>query len=201
MCGRYSLHSNPEVIALQFHLASVPRLAAQYNIAPSAEVLVVKREGAAIARWDVKLKNVRGDTLAERPVFRKAYLERRCLVPANGFYEWKRAGLKQPWYFRPAAEELFAFAAVWDRRHDLESCSVITTAANGVVVPIHDRMPVIIAREDYAAWLQGDEGLLRPAPQDAMRGYPVSFAVNRAANDSPALIAPLASEVQRGIFD
>jgi putative SOS response-associated peptidase YedK len=201
MCGRYSLHSNPDVIELQFHLASVPKLAPRYNIAPAADVLIVRRDGASIARWDPKLKNARAEGLAQRPAFRDAYLRRRCLVPANGFYEWKRTGAKQPWYIRPANDELFAFAALWEKRRDLESCSVITTDANPAVASIHDRMPVIIAREDYAGWLEGEEGLLRPAPQGALRCYPVSYSVNRAANDSPALIAPLASEIQKGIFD
>jgi putative SOS response-associated peptidase YedK len=201
MCGRYSLHSNPDVIALQFGLDSVPGLAPRYNIAPSADVLIVKPDGASIARWDPRLKNARAETLAERRAFRDAYLRRRCLVPANGFYEWKRTGAKQPWYIRPAAEELFAFAALWEKWRDLESCMVITTDASPAMASIHDRMPAIIAREDYAGWLQGEEGLLQPAPQGAIRCYPVSFAVNRAANDSPALIAPLASEIQKGIFD
>jgi putative SOS response-associated peptidase YedK len=201
MCGRYSLHSSPEVIALQFALDSVPGLAPHYNIAPAADVLIVKRDGASIARWDAKLKNARAETLAERRAFREAYSSRRCLVPANGFYEWKRTGAKQPWYIRPANDELFAFAALWEKRPGLESCTVITTDANPAVASIHDRMPVIIAREDYAAWLHGEEGLLRPAPQGALRCYPVGYAVNRAANDSPALIAPLASEIQKSIFD
>jgi putative SOS response-associated peptidase YedK len=201
MCGRYSLHSNAEAIALQFGLESLPAFAPHYNIAPSADVLIVKRDRASIARWDAKLKNARAETLAERRAFREAYSSRRCLVPANGFYEWKRSGAKQPWYIRPADDELFAFAALWEKQPDHQSCTVITTDANPAVASIHERMPVIIAREDYAAWLQGEEGLLRPAPHGALRCYPVSYAVNRAANDSPALIAPLASEIQKSIFD
>jgi putative SOS response-associated peptidase YedK len=201
MCGRYSLHSNPDVIALQFGLDRVPQFVPRYNIAPDMDVLIVRRDGASTARWSQRLKNLRAETVAERPAFRDAYLRRRCLVPANGFYEWKRTGAKQPWYIRPANDELFAFAALWDKRGELESCSVLTAAANSAVAPIHDRMPVLIAREDYGRWLQGEEGLLRSAPQSALRCYPVGYAVNRAANDSAALIAPLASEIQKGFFD
>ena len=213
MCGRYSLHSNPEVVALQFGLESVPDFAPRYNIAPAAEVLIVKQDGASIARWGLiprwakdpalglKLNNARAETLSAKGSFRDAYFRRRCLIPANGFYEWKRTGAKQPWYIRPANDELFAFAALWDKRGELQSCSVLTAAANSAVAPIHDRMPVLIAREDYGRWLQGEEGLLRSAAQSALRCYPVGYAVNRAANDSPALIAPLASEIQKSIFN
>ena len=214
MCGRYSLHSNPDVVALQFGLESVPEFAPRYNIAPTAEALIIKPEGAAVARWGliprwakdpsigVKLNNARAETLSGKASFRDAYFRRRCLIPANGFYEWKRAGaLKQPYYLRPANDELFAFAGLWERWRDIESFTVITTGANVTMGSIHDRMPVIIAPEHYAGWLHGEEGLLRPAPPAAIRCHPVSEAVNRAANDSPALIAPLASEVQKSIFD
>jgi putative SOS response-associated peptidase YedK len=200
MCGRYALHSSPEVVALQFGLAQVPDFAPRYNIAPAAAALIVRSDGAALARWGLKgsMHNARAETLGVKPSFRKAYHQRRCLVPANGFYEWKRAGaLKQPYYVRPAAADLFAFAGLWD----LDSFAVITTAANTAVGAIHDRMPVIIAPEQYAGWLHGDEGLLRPAPHGAIRCYPVSAAVNRAANESPGLIAPLDSEAQHGLFD
>ena len=214
MCGRYSLHSNPEVIALQFGLESVPDIAPRYNIAPTADVLVVKPEGAAIARWGLiprwaddpaiglKLNNARAETLSGKASFRNAYFRRRCLIPANGFYEWKREGaLKQPYYIHPANDELFAFAGLWEKWRDIDTCTVITTEANVTMGSIHDRMPVIIAREHYAGWLHGEEGLLRPPAAAAIRFYPVSPAVNQAANESPALIAPLASRVQKSIFD
>jgi putative SOS response-associated peptidase YedK len=212
MCGRYSLHSNPDVIALQFGLESVPDIAPRYNIAPTADVLVVKQDGAALARWGLiprwakdpaiglKLNNARAETLSAK--FRTAYFRRRCLIPANGFYEWKREGaLKQPYYIQPANDELFAFAGLWERWQDIETCTVITTQANVTMGSIHDRMPVIIAREHYAGWLHGEEGLLRPPAATAIRCYPVSPAVNQAANESPALIVPLASEIQKSIFD
>jgi putative SOS response-associated peptidase YedK len=212
MCGRYSLHSNPDVIALQFGLESVPDIAPRYNIAPTAQVLLVKPDGAALARWGLiprwakdpaiglKLNNARAETLSQK--FRTAYFRRRCLIPANGFYEWKREGaLKQPYYIQPANDELFAFAGLWEKWQDLETCTVITTEANVTMGSIHDRMPVIISPEHYAGWLHGEEGLLRPAAPTAIRCYPVSPAVNHAANESPALIAPLESQVQKSIFD
>jgi putative SOS response-associated peptidase YedK len=204
MCGRYALHSNPDVVALQFGLESVPDFAPRYNIAPTAEALIVKRDGAALARWGFKgkMNNARAETLSERAAFREAYLRRRCLVPANGFYEWKREGVvKQPYYIHPAGAELFAFAALWETWRGIDTCTVITTGANATMRSIHDRMPVIIAPDHYAGWLHGEDGLLRPAAEDAIHCYPVSVAVNHAANESPALIAPLRSEVQRSIFD
>jgi putative SOS response-associated peptidase YedK len=214
MCGRYSLHSNPDVVALQFGLESLPDFAPRFNIAPTADVLIVKQDGAKMARWGLiprwakdpaiglKLNNARAETLSANGSFRDAYFRRRCLIPANGFYEWKRAGrVKQPYYIRPANDELFAFAGLWETWQDIDTCTVITTEANITMGTIHDRMPVIVSREQYAGWLHGEEGLLRPAVPGAIRCYPVSPEVNRAANESPELIAPLESEIQKSIFN
>lgn len=214
MCGRYALHSSPDVVALQFGLDSPPEFTPRYNIAPAAELLIVKRDGAALARWGLvprwagdssigaKLTNARAETLSQKHSFRDAYHRRRCLIPANGFYEWRRQGtLSQPYYVHPADGELFAFAGLWDSWRGTETCTIVTTQANATMRSIHERMPVIIAAEHYAGWLHGEEGLLRPAPAGAIRCYPVSAAVDRAANGSPALIAPLGSEVQKSIFD
>ena len=200
MCGRYALHSSPEVLALQFGLESLPAFPPRYNIAPTARALIVKRSGATLAHWGLQgtMHNARAETLAVKPSFRGAYHLRRCLVPANGFYEWKREGaLRQPYYVQPAGAQLFAFAGLWDD----ETFAVITTQANIVMGAIHDRMPVIIAPEHYAGWLHGEEGLLRPAPHGAIRCHPVSSAVNRPAGESPALIAPIESAVQKSLFD
>lgn len=196
MCGRYSLHSSPDVVALQFGLESLPVFAPRYNIAPTAEVLIVKRDGAALARWGLvprwsedpaigaRLNNARAETFGEKHSFRDAYHRRRCLIPANGFYEWKRRGaLQQPYYVQPADGELFAFAGLWETWRDSDTCTIVTTEANATLRPIHDRMPVIIAPEHYAGWLHGEEGLLRPAPAGAIRCY------------------PMRSEVQKSIFD
>jgi putative SOS response-associated peptidase YedK len=196
MCGRYALHANPEVIALQFGLDTVPELAPRYNIAPATEVLIVRDGKASLAHWGLRRKfaNLRAETLAQK--FPGPYRNGRTLVPASGFYEWQsRAGRKQPYYFSPADGALLALAAVWEN----DSFSLITTEPNATLRNIHDRMPVIIGREDYGAWLSGEEGLLRPAPDNALKVYPVGTAVNRAANDVAQLIQPV--DLPRGLFD
>ena len=183
MCGRYALHSNPEVIALQFHLQAVPPFAPRYNIAPAAEVLAVKPEGAVLLRWGWRGKahNLRAETTRA---------SRRCLVPADGFYEWQRVGAgKQPFYVRPAHDPLFGFAGVWDG----ETCAILTVAANGALRGIHHRMPAIVAPRDYARWLAGDEGLLAPAPDASVLAHPVGAQINSGAAESPRLIEPIDS--------
>lgn len=219
MCGRYALHSRPEVIALAFGLSEVPAsIVPRFNIAPTTEVLIVrlKPDGArepALVRWGLlprwakdpklaaKLNNARGETVAEKPSFRDAYRKRRCLVPANGFYEWRRVeSRKQPYYIYPAQGEMFAFAGLWERWEGaggpLETCTVVTTAANAAMQAIHDRMPVILASQDYARWLDCGASadvadLLAPCAPEAIRVHAVSTAVNRASNDVPELIGPL----------
>jgi len=196
MCGRYALHANPEVIALQFGLDAVPEFAPRYNIAPATEVLIVRGGKASLAHWGLRRKfaNLRAETLAQK--FPGPYRNGRVLVPASGFYEWQStAGRKQPYYFFPADGALLALAAVWEN----DSFSLITTEPNATLRNIHDRMPVIIGRGDYAAWLAGGDGLLRPAPDDALRVRPVGMAVNQAAHDSPRLIEPV--ELPRTLFD
>lgn len=204
MCGRYALHASPQVVALQFGLEQVPAFAPCYNIAPGAAALIVKPAGACLAHWGFKgtMHNARAETLAVKLSFRAAYHRRRCLVPASGFYEWKRAGtISQPYYVQPSGRPLFAFAGLWETWDDRQAFTLVTTEANATLRAVHDRMPLIIAPEHYAGWLHGEEGLLRPAPPGAIRCHPVSPAVNRAGLDSPALITPLGSEIQRGIFD
>ena len=185
MCGRYALHSSPDVVALQFHLAAVPVFAPRYNIAPAAQVLVVRPDGASLLKWGWRGKahNLRAETATTR---------RRCLLPASGFYEWRRVGAgKQPYYVRPAREALFGFAGIWDG----ETCAVLTLEANQALAAIHHRMPAIIAPQDYARWLGGEEGLLAPAPEDTALAYPVSNAINSGAAESAQLIEPLPSGV------
>ena len=193
MCGRYALHANPDVIALQFGLQSVPEFRASFNIAPAADILVVREKKASRARWGLRGKfvNLRAETVAAR--FRSSG---RCLVPASGFYEWKSEGRrKQPFYFRPAAEPLLAFAALWER----DTCSLITTEPDDVVGKIHDRMPLLVPRKSYADWLAGDETLLLTPVKTELVAHPVGLAVNQAVNDSPRLIEPV--ELARGLFD
>ena len=192
MCGRYALHAKPEVVALQFGLESVPSFKPSYNIAPAAEILVV-RERAALARWGLRGKfvNLRAET-----VLAKFAASGRCIVPASGFYEWKAEGRrKQPFYFRPTDEPLIAFAALWER----DTCSLITTEPDAVVGKVHDRMPLLLPRAAYSAWLAGDRSILEKPLPLALTAHPVSTAVNQAANDSAALIEPV--ELARGLFD
>lgn len=193
MCGRYALHANPEVVRLQFGLDSVPDFRRSYNIAPAVEILVVRNASASLARWGLRGRfvNLRAET-----VLSKFRTSGRCLVPASGFYEWKVEGSrKQPYYFSPQDEALFAFAALWER----DTCTLITTAPNAQVRAIHDRMPLMLARNEYREWLAGENHLLEIIPQVPMVVHPVAMAVNQAANDSPRLIEPV--ELARGLFD
>ncbi|HZO02736.1 MAG TPA: SOS response-associated peptidase [Burkholderiales bacterium] len=193
MCGRYALHANPEVVALQFQLDAAPEFGPRYNIAPATDILVVRERKASLARWNLRGRfvNLRAETV--RAKFRRSG---RCLVPASGFYEWKAEGArKQPYYFFPKNEALFGFAALWE--HD--TCSLITTDPNAVIGQVHDRMPLIVAPAGYAAWLAGDESILETSPEIEIAGHPVGMAVNSAANDSPKLLEPV--ELARGLFD
>jgi putative SOS response-associated peptidase YedK len=193
MCGRYALHANPEVIALQFALESVPDFAPRYNIAPATQVVVVRGKKAQLARWGMRgrFTNLRAETV--RAKFKDSG---RCIVPASGFYEWQaRGGRKQPFYFYPQRDALFGFAALWER----ESCSLITTEPSSVMDGIHDRMPLILAKESYDAWLAGEDDAPCVIAAQEIRVHPVSMAVNQAANDTPQLIAPV--ELERGLFD
>jgi putative SOS response-associated peptidase YedK len=213
MCGRYALHASPEVVALQFALDGAPELKPSYNVCPGTEITVVRvgREGRRVARqhrWGLvphwardpsignKLANARGESLLQRPAFRDAFRRWRCLVPASGFYEWQSAGgRKQPWYFMPKGEPLFALAGITSLWNGMRSVSLITTEPNRVMEPIHDRMPVIVAPQDYAAWLDpaSDDvpaltALVRPYPAERMSARPVSTRVSRPENDDAALI-------------
>lgn len=203
MCGRYSLHANPEVIALMFGLSEIPACQPRYNIAPTAQVLIVRENEAAMVRWGLvprwakdpsvgaRMNNARAETVAEKPSFREAYRKRRCLIPANGFYEWKlENGLKQPYYVHPAGGELFAFAGLWEQWNDLQTCAIITTEANEKMAAVHDRMPVILDRKDYPGWLAGAEDLLHPCPSNVIDIRRVSRAVNNARNEDPSLVEP-----------
>jgi putative SOS response-associated peptidase YedK len=212
MCGRYALHANPEVVALQFGLDHAPQFRRSYNICPGGEVLVVTNKGARPHRWGLiphwakdpaisnKLANARAESIEERPAFRDAFRQWRCLVPASGFYEWQTiAGRKHPWYFKPRDAELFALAGITALWKGIRSVSLITTAPNALMEPIHDRMPVIIRPEDYAAWFNEPSiELLAPYPAERMAAWPVSPRVSRPENDDPALIeesAPVQSRL------
>ena len=219
MCGRYELHTHPAAIALAFGLTAVPELRPRYNIAPLTDVPVVRvsshgeRELVTL-RWGMvprwardpsigsKIINARAETLAVRHSFRMPYRRHRCLLPCNGFYEWMVvAGTpqKQPVHIGRQDGGLFALGGLYERwlspeGEVLDTCTIVTTAANTLLARVHERMPLVIAPEDYARWLDPatDEvpDLLRPASADAMTYYPVSTRVNAARNDGPSLIAP-----------
>lgn len=212
MCGRYALHATPEVIALQFGLAGAPQLKPRYNITPGTDLLVVGPAGAARKRWGLvpawakdpsignRLANARAETVAEKPSFRQAFRRARCLVPASGYYEWQAvAGGKQPWYFTEKSGAPFGLAGLAERwvgpDGPLDTVCLITTEPNALAARVHDRMPVIIAPADYAAWLDPANGraggLMRPYPESAMEAWPVSRRVNTPREDDAALISPL----------
>ena len=203
MCGRYALHSNPDVVALLFGLSDVPAYQPRYNIAPTAQVLVVREGGAAMVKWGLvprwakdpsmgaRMNNARAETVAEKPSFREAYRKRRCLIPANGFYEWRlEGGGKQPYYIHPSGGALFAFAGLWEQWNDLQTCAVITTESNDKMAAVHERMPVIVSPAEYATWLAGGAIPLRPCPSSAIDVHRVGRAVNNARNEAPSLVEP-----------
>jgi putative SOS response-associated peptidase YedK len=219
MCGRASLTAGPEEIEEAFGLAAIPALSPRYNIAPSEPVLAVRptegREREAVfLRWglirpgseDAKAPiNLRIES-ATRGAMRATLRERRCIVPLTGFYEWQRAGkARQPFNVRRKDGRVFGIAGLWDRLQSgdlpaLESCLVLTTAANEVVRPIHDRMPVILDPASYGAWLdpaprEGRDVLagLQLLPEEALESYTVSPLVNRAGVEDPRCLEPARS--------
>jgi len=195
MCGRYALHANPEVVRLQFGLASAPEFAPRYNVCPGTPILAIRGSPAraTLLPWSSKPPNARGETVAEKPMFASAFRGFRCLVPASGFYEWKSAGgRKQPYYISPGENSLFGLAGIVVLWKGERRVTLITTAPNDLMCEIHDRMPVILAREDYGTWLDpanpDARGFLRPYPAARMRAHAVSPRVNRPENDDAALI-------------
>ncbi len=220
MCGRYTLTTPVGDLVEQFDIDEYPAsLAASYNVAPTREVAALLVEGdkrkLEMLRWGLvpswakdpsignKMINARAETVSEKPSFRKAFAERRCLVLADGFYEWQKTnGQKQPYYIHMKDGSPFAFAGLWEIWRDgeeLRSCTIITTDANGLVGEIHHRMPVILLPEDYEMWLDPDfeekealASVLRPYPGEVMEAYPVSRRVNSPGNDEPACIQPTA---------
>ncbi len=218
MCGRYTL---VEVDGLQRRFAleaPLPEVPARYNVAPTQTMPVVTRHSPnhlELMRWGLipswakdptvgnRMINARAETVAERPAYKRALERRRCLIPASGFYEWKQTEHgKVPYYIHLTDEPLFAFAGLYEnwKAPDetwVRSYTIITTSANDLMAPLHNRMPVILDREDEDLWLDPDATeperllpLLRPYPARRMAAYPVSRAVNSPTNDSPTLITP-----------
>ncbi len=223
MCGRFTLTADQDSFEDRFSLTGfdlgwVP----SFNIAPTQEVLTVTNDGSEnrpeLMRWGLvpswakdpkignRMINARSETLTEKPSFRTAFKRRRCLIPADGFYEWKREGkAKKPMLITANPGGLFAFAGLWEtwKQPDgswLLTCAIITTSANEFMASIHDRMPVILPREFEASWLDPEEQdtamlseLLLPYDSDRMEGYEVSTLVNSPRNNFPEVIEPVAT--------
>ena len=223
MCGRFSLGADAARLAAQFDLFEAPAWTPRYNIAPtqSAPTIVIasadSRRRFTLHRWGLipswakdpaigtQMINAQAETVATKPAFRAAFRKRRCLVLADGFYEWGQQGRqKQPYHIRLRDGRPFAIAGLWERWEGaggtpITSCTLLTMAANDLIGEFHHRMPVILDPGDYDLWLDPGvqdaerlEPLLRPYPPDQMRAYPVSARVNNPAHDDPDCIAPLA---------
>ena len=222
MCGRYALIASAPRLARLLGLIDLPELPPRYNIAPTQAVTVVRathpggRE-LVMMRWglipawsktpgkDYRMVNAKAETLAQRPAFRTAYRRRRCLIPADGFYEWKQLpGRKQPYYVAMKDGAPFVFAGLWERwrgadEQIIDSCTIITTEPNDMVADIYNRMPAILEEKDYDAWLDPEQqdtrpldALLRPYEASALTATPVSTHVNNPRNDDPRCMEPLA---------
>ena len=221
MCGRYTLATPVERLAEEFGFEkSSVELPQSYNVAPTQGVAAVLEEGGVrrleLLGWGLippwaddpqigsRMINARSETAPEKPSFRRAFRERRCLIPADGFYEWQRTnGAKQPFYIHMEDGRPFAFAGLWESwgrggEGEIRTCTILTTGANAVVGEIHERMPVILAPDAYDVWLdpssERDEltGLLAPYPEDEMEAYPVSRFVNSPSNNDPRCVEPAA---------
>jgi putative SOS response-associated peptidase YedK len=221
MCGRYTITSAPEAIRALFRYPERPNFPPRYNVAPTQPIPIVRLvEGErhfALVRWgllpswvkDPKtftlLINARGESVVDKPAFRAAMRRRRCLIPADGFYEWKAVGgRKQPYFVRLKSGAPMAFAGLWEcwtgpNGEELETAAIVTTDANRMLSAIHSRMPVIVPPEGFDLWLNCAEvdaqtaaALIAPAPDDLLEAYEVSTAVNRTANDNAKLVERLA---------
>ena len=219
MCGRFTLFADPAELQDVFPDVTFPeRWTPRYNIAPGQPVLVLPNDGTQRANfflWGLipswakeagigrRLINARAETLAVKPAFRAAYRYRRCLVFADGFFEWRSMGRgKVPYFVRLQSRRPFAFAGLWDIWHSgdgsvIYSTAIVTTGPNELLAPLHDRMPVILPPEARMLWLDPApqaptrlQSLLRPYPAEEMEAYPVSSLVNRPENEGPQVIAP-----------
>jgi len=223
VCGRFALFASPELTAEYFALAEAPSLAAHYNVTPGQDIAAVRvdRAGARrlhALRWGLvpfwakdlglgrRLINARLDSLADKPAFREALTRRRCLIPASGFYEWgvDPAGKKQPFFIRPRAEPLLAMAGLWERwrpqgGEPLETCVIVTTEANALLAPIHDRMPVVLSRAAQEIWLDPSSDVATitelAAKGPELETWAVGTAVNDPRNDDERVIAPAPARV------
>jgi len=219
MCGRFTLHSRARIKLKGFTSPDLP-FEPRYNIAPSQEVLAIADFGggveARLLRWGLipswsmngqGFINARSETLAEKRSFSEAFRLRRCLIPADGFFEWKRKGKeKRPFYIRARNDQPLTFAGIWDTWRDrdaakVRSCAIITTAPNELVRELHDRMPVILSEDHYEQWVDRTTNpvelmrVLTPFPAEAMTMYQVSQNVNSIESDVAGLIEPVDAEI------
>jgi putative SOS response-associated peptidase YedK len=222
MCYRFTLAADPDQIVQFFELldADLPRLVPRYNVAPRQLVAVVGRKGTGAGRGLVNMTwgfvprwandptsgprpmNARSETVRTAAPFRQSFIDRRCLVPADGFYEWEDTPTgKQPWHFRRPDRQPFAFAGIWDvwkgADRPLYTCAILTTGPNELVKPLHDRMPAVIPREHYDAWLDpktdpaAAHKLLGPAPDDFFERVAVGRGVNKVSAEGPGCVVPV----------
>jgi putative SOS response-associated peptidase YedK len=218
MCARYTLTARPQLVAELFDLDLLIDIQPRYNVAPTQQVLALrtspegKREFTTL-RWGLvpfwaddvkignKLLNARGETIFEKPSFRDAAKKRRCLIPADGFYEWRTEnGKKQPYFIHEPGRKPFAFAGLWERWHgedgkELQTCSIVTTDANSLLKPLHDRMPVILHKKDFSNWLDPAltdakqlKPLLKPLPDEALQMYRVTPRMSSPRYDDPSCV-------------
>ena len=225
MCGRFALTISPTVLAKLFELATEPNLKPRYNIAPTQDVAAVRLspDGSErvldtlrwglIPRWaqdpavGARLINARSETVAEKPAFKEAFKKRRCLLPADGFYEWRKTGgKKQPVFIRRKDTSPLALAGLWELwrgpgNEEIESCTILTTTANTFLKPIHERMPVIIDAGNFEPWLDTGirkpellQELFKPCPVSLLTAYPVSTIVNSPKYDNPRCLEPIPTD-------
>ena len=227
MCGRYSFLAPAEAVRNLFKFnGTTPNFPPRYNIAPTqpAPVVILSNDGEReliLMRWGLvpawskgpdsrfSMFNARAETVAKKSAYRVAFQKRRCLVPVDGFYEWKtNGGAKQPYRISLIDGSVFAFAGLWEHWEDgtgsiIESFTVITTSANSLISPIHDRMPVILPPEAHSQWLAGSksEGLLAPYSATEMKAYPVDPYVNDARHDDAKCLAPAPNAVHHDVLN
>lgn len=222
MCGRFAFYSPAEAVVRLFGVQDAPEIQPRYNVAPTQFVASVRADDKGVRnvvmlRWGLvpswakdksignRMINARAETAQSKPSFRSAFKRRRCLILADGFYEWQRRGAeKVPHFIRMHDGQPFALAGLWEHWRDpanedqvFDSCTIITTTPNELTAKVHDRMPVILDTKDYARWLDpgyysrdGLQSLLVPFPAERMQTYPVSRLVNSPKNDGPELIVP-----------
>ncbi|MEM9940240.1 MAG: SOS response-associated peptidase [Planctomycetota bacterium] len=224
MCGRFTLRTPASTLAGLFDALRFPAFEPRYNICPTQPVACIRYSASgdselANLRWGLipfwakdqkigaRMINARSETVSNKPAFRAAFKSRRCLILGDGFYEWKKIGkAKQPYYISRTDDQPFAMAGLWESWQDksdpdkpiVESCTILTTEANALMEPLHDRMPVIVSRDDYEFWLDSQfddrpklQRMFRPCEPNELRVFLVDRMVNKVGNDSPQCIQPI----------